>query len=93
MSSELETSIQRREFLKKAGAASALGLVDLRLIASNGRIVIVADNTDPHVRSRPVQWALEELRMAIESRRTPAVIVSSPAEASDGIFYIVRSRK
>ena len=43
MSSELDTSIRRREFLKKAGAASALSLVDLRLDASNGRIVIVAD--------------------------------------------------
>ena len=44
MSSELGSSIRRREFLKKAGTASALSLVDLRLNDRMGRIVIVADN-------------------------------------------------
>jgi hypothetical protein len=88
MSSGLEASIRRREFLKQAGAASALGVANVRLDAANGRIVIVADKADPHVGSRSMKWALEELRMAIESRRTPAAVVNSPAEASDASLYI-----
>jgi hypothetical protein len=89
MSSELGSSIRRREFLKKAGTASALSLADVRLDAFSGRIVIVANKTDPHVASRPVQWAIDELRKAIESRQMPAAVVSSPGEASDGSLYIV----
>ncbi|HMJ62310.1 MAG TPA: hypothetical protein VK493_11125 [Bryobacteraceae bacterium] len=89
MSSELGSSIRRREFLKKAGATSVLGLADARLDAFSGRIVIVADKTDPHVQSRPVQWAIDELRRAIESRQVPVAVVSSPGEASDGSLYIV----
>ncbi len=89
MSFELGNSIRRREFLKKAGTASALSLADVRLEAFSGRIVIVADRTDPHVATRPVQWAIDELRKAIESRQVPAVVVSSPGEASDGSIYVV----
>jgi len=89
MSSELGSSIRRREFLKKAGATSVLGLADARLDVFSGRIVIVADKTDPHVQSRPVQWAIDELRRAIESRQVPVAVVSSPGEASDGSLYIV----
>jgi len=89
MSSELRSSIRRREFLKKAGATSVLGLANARLDAFSGRIVIVADKTDPQVQSRPVQWAIDELRKAIESRQVPAAVVSSASEASDGSLYIV----
>ena len=89
MSSELGSSIRRREFLKKAGATSVLGLADVRLDAFSGRIVIVADKTDPQVASRPVQWAIDELRQAIESRRMPAAVVTSPGDATDGSLYIV----
>src|SRR5882672_8487856 len=92
MSPELGASIRRREFLKKAGAASALSLADVRLDAFSGRIVIVTDEKEPHVSSRPVKWAVEELRMAIESRQTPAAVVSSPGEVSDASLYIAVAR-
>lgn len=85
MSCELESPIRRREFLKTA----ALGLADVRMDAFSGRIVIVADKTDPHVSSRPVRWAIEELRKAIESRQTQVTVAGSAGEASDGSFYIV----
>ncbi|MBO0798477.1 MAG: hypothetical protein J2P31_06610, partial [Blastocatellia bacterium] len=82
MPSESGTSIKRRDFLKKAGAVSALSLAESKLSAYSIHIAIVADST------QPVRWAANELRTAIESHRTRATVVSSPAEASDATLYV-----
>ena len=90
MSSECKAAVGRREFLKTTGAASvvALGLTDRTLGASASPIIIVADKANGNIGSPPVQWAISELRQAIESRRSPVKVVASVDESNDAALYI-----
>jgi hypothetical protein len=81
--------IRRREFVKQAGAVSMLGLSGKTLGAFSGAVALIADGTDSNISNRPVKWAMDELRQALESRQTPAKIVNSPGEARDASLYVV----
>lgn len=81
--------IPRRQFVKQAGALSLAGLSGKPLPGFAGRAAIVADQTDAHISSRPVQWAIEELRQALESHSIPVIVAASPSEVSDASVYVV----
>ena len=72
--------IPRRSFLKNAGRAAALGYLGSNLAAASGRVALIADPADPLVTSPPVQWALGELKQAIEAKGAACVIVPSATE-------------
>jgi hypothetical protein len=89
MSPQSGNFIRRREFVKQAGALSVLGLSEKKLGAFSGPVALITDETDSNISNRPVKWAIEELRQAIESHRTQAVVAGSPGEARDAALFVV----
>jgi hypothetical protein len=80
--------MKRRSFLKNAGQAAAFGYIGSNLVAASGRVALIANPSDPLVASVPVQWALGELRQAIEVKSAACAIVPS-ASAGDFSFGIL----
>ncbi len=60
--------IERRDFLKAAGAATVLGLSRTAFAAPGGRTSILVDGSDPAASSEPVKRAAEQLRKALVAR-------------------------
>ena len=89
MSLQSGNFIRRREFVKQAGALSVLGLSEKKLGAFSGRVALITDETDSNISNRPVKWAIEELRQAIELHQTQAVVAGSPGEARDAALFVV----
>jgi hypothetical protein len=67
MSSWKGSTFNRRQFLRTAGSAAALGASRAGAATRNVSIVRVAG--DPIASAAPVHWACEELRQALMSRR------------------------
>ena len=76
-------AIPRRSFIKRAGQASALGYLGQSLAAANTRIALIADPADSLVSTPSVQWAVGELRRAVEAKGAACVTVASAAGAGD----------
>jgi hypothetical protein len=70
--------MKRREFLKVAGAASAVSLArGVRAApAPTPSFIISIDDRDPAASAAPVRWAAEQLRMAIASKGALCRILS-----------------
>src|SRR6478736_1605001 len=68
-------SIERRQFLKAAGAASVLGLSHAAFAAPGGRTSIFIDGNDQATSSEPVRRAAEQLRKALTSKSVNCDIV------------------
>lgn len=76
-------SIPRRRFLKQAGQATAFGYLGANLSAASARIALIADPSDKLIAMQPVQWALGELRQAIEAKGAMCVMSATPSGAGD----------
>ena len=76
-------SIPRRRFLKQVGQVTALGYLGTNLSAASGRIAIIADPADRLIATQPVQWAVAELRQAVEAKGATCVMAATPSEAGD----------
>lgn len=76
-------SIPRRRFLKQAGQATALGYLGTNLAAASGRIALIIDPADKLIATQPVQWAVGELRQAVEAKGATCVTATSPSEAGE----------
>ncbi len=81
--------MKRREFLKAAGAASAVSLTRKPLAVPGKGVAIVPDPRIEVVQSLPVRWAAEQLRGAIAARGVLCRIVDSPYE-THGYAFCVR---
>jgi hypothetical protein len=68
--------MKRREFLKVAGAASAVGLARGVAAAPVSGFIIAIDDHDPVASAAPVRWAAEQLRAAIAAKGALCRIVS-----------------
>jgi len=77
--------IPRRSFLKNAGQAAAFGYLGSNLVAASGRVALIADPADPLVATPPIQWALGELKQAIEAKGAACAIVPSATEFATAI--------
>jgi hypothetical protein len=75
--------IERREFLKAAGAATVLGFSRTAFAAPGGRTAIFIDGNDHVVSGQPVKRAAEQLRKALAAKSVDCQIVQS-AEAAKG---------
>ena len=73
--------IERRDFLKAAGAASVLGLTRTAFAAPGGRTAIFIDGSDQSASSAPSKRAAEQLRSALSSKNVNCEIVQS----ADGV--------
>lgn len=82
-------SIPRRRFIQKAGQAAALGYAGTGLAAPSARVAILRDpSPGPHSEA-PVEWAIGELRRAVESKGGTCVVAGSPEEAGDFKHFVV----
>src|SRR5438270_4513114 len=72
----------RRQFIKKSGMAAAAiagaGLFPLSVSAAGNRpaVAIVRDRSDAVAAQPPVQWAMEQLRDALDVRGIPSQVYS-----------------
>ena len=64
----MRAAMKRREFLKAAGAVSAVSLVPGARAQAGRSYVIEVDSADRVVSSPPVQWAVEQLRSTIAAK-------------------------
>ncbi|MGH9593414.1 MAG: hypothetical protein ACRD5L_10015, partial [Bryobacteraceae bacterium] len=76
------SAIERREFLKLAGAVSALSLTQGALAQTGQRFSIVIDAADPVASGGPVRWAADQLGKALEEKGA-AVVEAEHARGAD----------
>ncbi len=89
MKADPSASIERREFIKAAGAATVLGFARTGFAASGGRTFIFIDGNDSVASSTPVKRAVEQLRKALAAKNVNCQIVQSAGEAKGASFCIV----
>ncbi|MDQ2840065.1 MAG: hypothetical protein M3Y72_03305 [Acidobacteriota bacterium] len=82
-------AIQRRDFLKLAGAMTAFGFGGSALAALGGRVAIVIDANDPVASSGPVKWAAGQLRQALSAKGSLSGIFSSLSQAEGSTFFVL----
>lgn len=82
------SSIHRREFLKLAGAVSAVGLSHRALAQTGRKFAIVIHPHDPLATTPPVQWAVEQLRQALAAKGESSEIVPEPENSVGAVFQI-----
>jgi hypothetical protein len=82
------SSLQRREFLKLAGAVSAVGLTHGALAQTGRKFAIVVHPHDPLATAPPVQRAMEQLRSALKEKGESSEVFASPEEAAGAAFQI-----
>jgi hypothetical protein len=81
--------MQRREFLKLAGAVSAVSLTRGALAETGRSFAIVIDTQDPMATLQPVRWAAEQLRNALTEKGSTCEIARSPEQAKGAGFQVV----
>ncbi len=89
MKSDLYSAIQRRDFLKLAGATTVVGLTRTASAATSGKISVIVDSSDPVASGAPVTWALGQLRKALASKGAKCELVTAPDQASGSSLCIV----
>ena len=83
------SAIERRDFLKLAGAVSAVSLSRGALAQSGRGFSIVIDAQDPIASSQPVRWAAEQLQKALAAKGAKCEIVQSPEQAGGAAFHVL----
>ncbi len=81
--------MERRDFLKLAGAAAAGGLSPRSNAATAGSFFVVLDGADPVASSGPVRRAAERLCSAASAKGATANIVTDMKDAAGASFLIV----
>ena len=81
--------MQRRAFLKLAGATTALSLTERAFSSASQRISVIVDPNDPIASSDPVKWASERLRDALVKKGVACEIVRSSEELKGSTFCVV----
>ncbi len=89
MKPEKSAVIERRTFLKAAGAATVLGLSREAFAAPGGRTSILIDGNDPVASGAPVRRAVDKLREALVAKSVSCQIVHSAAEVKGANDCIV----
>ena len=76
MKSGSGSKMRRREFLKWAGATTALSLAPAAVAAADGRVSILLDDRDANAASAPVKWAAGRLRDALAEKSVTCEIAA-----------------
>jgi hypothetical protein len=76
MASHTGNTIRRREFLKLAGAAVALGTSEFSFALANNSVAVLLDSTDVAVSAAPVKWAADKLQKAINAKGGSCAMVT-----------------
>src|ERR1035437_1320048 len=75
----------RRQFIRAAGSAAALGSA----LGAGGGVAIVIDPGDPVASAAPARWAAKELQNSLAARGVGARIYESAAQAPAGDLRVV----
>ena len=89
MSADPVSAIQRREFLKAAGAITVLGLTHTAFAAAGGEVSILIDGKDAIASSAPVKRAAERLAKALADKGIPCKMAQSAKEVKGAASCIV----
>ena len=89
MKSDLFSAIQRRDFLKLAGATTVVSLTHTAAAAPAGKISVIVDSADSVASGAPVTRAVSQLRKALASKGAKCELVHSADEASGSSLCIV----
>ena len=89
MSADPVSTIQRREFLKAAGAITALGLTQTAFAEAGGKVSIFIDGKDPIASSAPVKRAAERLAKALADKGITCKMAQSAEEAKGAASCVV----
>jgi hypothetical protein len=83
------TAMQRRDFLKLAGAVTAFSFTQRALPAPCRQISIIVDPDDALASAGPVQWAAGRLRKALVAKGVMCEIVPSAEQAQGSSLHVV----
>lgn len=89
MPPQSSSTIQRRDFLKLAGAATAFSLTPNAFAGPQHNVTVLIDANDPVASSEPVKWAAEQVRKAIAARGATAQINASVSHTPVSTFFIL----
>ena len=89
MTSGQGSPLQRRDFLKLAGATTVCSLAPAAMAAPSQRISILLDPSDSIASSAPVTWAAGKLREALAAREILCEIVASPEKMKGSSTCVV----
>lgn len=89
MTFESLSTIQRRDFLKLAGATTVCSLAPGAMAASAHRISILLDSNDASASAASVKWAADRLRTALAAKSIMGEIVASPERADGSSLCVV----
>ncbi len=89
MKTEAAREVARRDFLKLAGAASAIGLSSSAFAKGAGRVVLIVDSENAAASSEPVRRAAGQLRGALAAKDISCETVFSAEAASGATFCVV----
>jgi len=83
------SAIQRRDFLKLAGAVTVSGLTHTALAAAAGHYFILVDSSDPIASSGPAKRAAAQLRKALVAKGATCDVVSSQDQVKGASLCIL----
>ena len=89
MTPNLLSRVQRREFLKAAGAATVFSMTQRTFAEKGGRVSILLDAGDAVVSGAAVNRAAERLEKAFAGKGVKCAIVKSAQETNRSEFCIV----
>jgi hypothetical protein len=89
MTSGQGSPLQRRDFLKLAGATTVCSLAPAAMAAPSQRIFILLDSLDSSASSAPVKWAAGKLRAALAAKEIMGEIVASPEKMKSVSLCVV----
>lgn len=89
MSSVLSDNLQRRDFLKLAGAASVFGLSPKAFAERPGKVSVIIDSASSAAASSPVMRAVEQLRNALTQHGIACQAVNDFEAAVGSSFCVV----
>jgi hypothetical protein len=83
------STMQRRDFLKLTGAATAFSLTHHALAGTERRVSVIVEGRDPCAIGDPIQWAAGQLRKALLAKGVRCEIVESPDQAAGSSLAVL----
>ena len=92
MASDLNSGMQRHDFLKLTGAATAFSLTHRGLASAERRVSVIVSAGDPCAIGDPIHWAAGQLRKALVGKGVACDMVQSPEQAAGSAFVVLVAR-
>lgn len=87
------SEIQRRDFLKLAGATAVCSLAPAAIAAPTGRVSILLDSNDTSASATHVMWAAGRLRDALLAKNVMCDVIATPRVGNDSKVCVVAASR